>query len=117
MTKKTRPKELRGKARLRAEIVEGARALHRLGAVTDQDLEKTTLRMLGKDAVPKIEPLAPTDIQRLRKKANVSQAVLAAFMNVATHTVSQWESGDRRPTGAALKLLHIIKREGIKALA
>ena len=46
----------------------------------------------------------------------MSQAVLAAFMNVAVSTVSQWERGERRPTGAALKLLHVVKRSGIAPL-
>jgi putative transcriptional regulator len=37
-------------------------------------------------------------------------------MNVAVSTISQWERGERRPTGAALKLLHVVKRNGIDAL-
>ena len=43
------------------------------------------------------------------------QAVMAAFLNVAVSTVSQWERGERHPTGAALKLLHVVKRNGIDA--
>jgi len=31
-------------------------------------------------------------------------------------TVSQWERGERRPSGAALKLLHVVKRGGIGVL-
>ena len=30
--------------------------------------------------------------------------------------MSQWERGERRPTGAALKLLHVVKRNGNEAL-
>jgi transcriptional regulator with XRE-family HTH domain len=41
---------------------------------------------------------------------------LPAFLNVAVNTVSQWERGERHPTGAALKLLHVVKRNGIQAL-
>jgi putative transcriptional regulator len=37
-------------------------------------------------------------------------------MNIATNTVSQWERGERRPTGAALKLLHVVKKSGVEAL-
>jgi hypothetical protein len=44
MTKKNRARrELKGKARLRAEIVEISRTLHKLGAIGSDDLEKTTL--------------------------------------------------------------------------
>lgn len=46
----------------------------------------------------------------------MSQAVLAGFLNVAASTVSQWERGKRRPTGAALKLLNLVKRGGILTL-
>jgi putative transcriptional regulator len=108
--------ELRGKARMRAEIVEAMRALHKVGAMSDDELQKTTMKMLGKDALPKIEALSPAQIVGVRKHTGVSQAVLAAFMNVAVSTVSQWERGERRPTGAALKLLHVVKRSGIDAL-
>jgi len=38
--------KLRGKARIRTEIVDMSRALHKVGAVRDAGLRKTTLRML-----------------------------------------------------------------------
>ncbi|HJZ42270.1 MAG TPA: helix-turn-helix domain-containing protein [Hyphomicrobiaceae bacterium] len=104
------------KARMRSEIVEAMRGLHRIGAVSDADLEKTTLRMLGRAALPKVAELSPSEIAEVRERTGVSQAVLAGFLNVATSTVSQWERGERRPTGAALKLLHVVKRSGIEAL-
>ncbi len=108
--------ELKGKARLRSEIVEAMRGLRKIGAVGDAELEKTTLRMLGRDALPKVDAFSPSEIARLRQRAGVSQAVLAGFLNVAVNTVSQWERGERKPTGAALKLLHVVKRNGIEAL-
>jgi putative transcriptional regulator len=117
MATKVRTKgELRGKARLRSEIVESMRSLHKIGAVSDAELEKTTLRMLGRDALPKVAKLSPADIVKVRAQARVSQAVMAGFLNVAVNTVSQWERGERRPTGAALKLLHVVKRSGIAPL-
>ncbi len=117
MAPKTKPKALPGgKARLRAEIVEAMQGLHRIGAVTDVDLRKTTLRMLGRDALPKIPPLSPAEIVKVREKAGISQAVMAGFLNVAVSTVSQWERGERRPTGAALKLLNVVKSRGIEPL-
>jgi len=117
MSKRTKARgELRGKARLRAEIVEATRGLHKIGAVSDDELKKTTMRMLGRAALPKVEAMTPAEITAVREKAGVSQAVLAAFLNVAVNTVSQWERGERHPTGAALKLLHVVKRNGIQAL-
>ncbi len=117
MTRKMKAKgELKGRARLRSEIVEMTQGLHRLGMVSDGELEQTTLRMLGRDALPKVAPLSPAEIVKVRQRAGVSQAVLAGFLNVGTTTVSQWERGTRRPTGAALKLLHVVKRSGIEPL-
>ena len=107
---------LKGKARMRSEIVDAMRGLNKIGAVSDAELEKTTLRMLGRDALPKVTDLSPSEIAAVRERAGVSQAVLAGFLNVAVNTVSQWERGDRKPTGAALKLLHVVKRSGIEAL-
>jgi hypothetical protein len=48
--------EVRGKSRIRAEIVDISRALHKVGAVTDDELTKTTLKMLGK--LSKVEEAA-----------------------------------------------------------
>ena len=106
--------EVRGKSRIRAEIVDISRALHKVGAVTDDELTKTTLKMLGK--LPKVEEMSPAEIVAVREKARVSQSVMAAFLNVAVSTVSQWERGDRQPSGAALKLLHVVKQRGIEIL-
>jgi putative transcriptional regulator len=107
---------LRGKARLRAEIVEISRGLHKIGAISDAELEQTTLRMLGRDALPKVKPLSPREIAAVRERAGVSQAVLAGFLNVGVTTVSQWERGLRRPTSTALKLLHVVRSKGLEAL-
>jgi putative transcriptional regulator len=110
---KTKP---RAKSRMRSEIVETMRGLHKIGAVSDSDLEKTTLRMLGKDALPKVAPMSPAEIAAVRERTGVSQAVLAGYMNVAVNTVSQWERGERHPTGAALKLLNVVKENGLDVL-
>jgi len=109
-------RELKGKARLRSEIVEAMRGLHKIGAVGDAELGKVTVRMLGRAALPKVANLTPSEIVEVRERVGVSQAVLAGFLNVAVNTVSQWERGERKPTGAALKLLHVVKRSGIEAL-
>src|SRR5271170_7061452 len=100
--------EPRAKTRMRREIVDAMRGLHKVGAVSSDELAKTTLRMLGRDA--------PAEIAALRERTGVSQAVLAGFMNVAVNTVSQWERGERQPTGAALKLLHVVRQSGLDAL-
>lgn len=101
---------------MRAEIVEMSRALYKVGAVSNAELEKTTLRMLGKDALPKVKVLSADEIAAVRERAGVSQAVMAGYLNVAVSTVSQWERGERRPTSTALKLLHVVKNKGLEPL-
>jgi len=104
------------KARMRSEIMDAMRGLHKVGSVSGDELAKTTLRMLGKDALPKVKAMTPAEIAAVRERTGISQAVLAGFMNVAVNTVSQWERGERQPTGAALKLLHVVKQNGLDAL-
>jgi putative transcriptional regulator len=117
LAKRTRRKSgLSDRKRLRHEIVEMTRDQHRLGMVDDAELAQTTLRMLSRDALPKVAPLSPAEIVEVRERAGVSQAVLAGFLNVATQTVSQRERGTRRPTGTALKLLHVVRAKGIETL-
>jgi DNA-binding transcriptional regulator YiaG len=59
-----------------------------------------------------------TPILRIRK-AKMSQSVFAGFLNVTTSTVQKWESpvSGQHPGGAAAKLLQIIEKDGIEALA
>ena len=89
---------------------------HRLGLVSDDELTQVTLRMLGRDALPKTPPMPAGEIVKLRERAGVSQAVFGGFLNVETQTVSMWERGVRRPAGTALKLLHVVKTRGLNAL-
>ena len=115
-TKSNAKGELKGKARIRSEIVEISRGLHKIGAISNADLEKTTLRMLGRDALPKVAALSPSQIVKVREQVGVSQAVLAAYLNVGVSTVSQWERDARRPTSTALKLLQVIRAKGLEVL-
>ena len=52
----------------------------------------------------------------MRERAKMRQAVFARYMNLTVGYVSQLERGTKRPTGAALALLNIIKRKGIEAI-
>jgi putative transcriptional regulator len=57
------------------------------------------------------------DIRRIRKEANASHAVFAAVLNVGKATVAAWKQGRKQPSGAALKLLDLVERKGLAALA
>ena len=64
----------------------------------------------------RVEPMTGGDMQSLRQREGVSQAVLAHHLNVGARLVSDWERGVKRPSGPSLKLLSIIKSKGIAAL-
>lgn len=51
---------------------------------------------------------SPKNIKSIRNKRNYSQGVFAKVLNVSLKTVQAWESGDRNPNHAALRLLEII---------
>jgi putative transcriptional regulator len=67
--------------------------------------------------LPSLKPYAAVGIKRLRLKARVSQAVLAAYLNTSVSTVQKLEIGDKKPSGPALKLFNIVERKGLKGLA
>lgn len=54
--------------------------------------------------------LAGGEIREIRLQLGASQAVFARLLNIPTRTAIAWESGQRHPSGAALKLLHIARR-------
>ncbi|SRR3990167_7736909 len=50
----------------------------------------------------------PKKIKGIRTKWNYSQGIFAKVLNVSLKTVQAWESGDRNPNHAALRLLEIV---------
>lgn len=80
-------------------------------------MDAVTMRRFDALCLPKVGPLNAADIRRIRKDANVSQAVFAAVLNVGTATVASWEQVGKQPSGAALKLLDLVERTGLSALA
>jgi len=61
--------------------------------------------------------LSPEQIRDIRLKEKASQAVFARYLNVTTGLVSQWERGEKHPRGASLKLLTLVARKGLQAVA
>ena len=56
-------------------------------------------------------------IRALRLRENASKAVFARHLNVTAGLVSQWERGEKRPRGASLKLLTLVAKNGLSAVA
>ena len=95
----------------RYEIHDPARGLYDLVLV-----DTKTLRDFDFAQLPPLKPYSPAEIKELRLRTRASQAVFAAYLNTSVSTVRKWEIGDKRPRGAALRLLDIIDRKGLQAL-
>ncbi len=86
--------------------------LARLGLI-----EKRTMRKYDALCLAPVEPFDAAKIKKLRKSQNLSQTVLAAVLNTSPSTVRQWETGAKRPSGPSLKLLNLLARKGLEAVA
>lgn len=95
-----------------ASIHETMEALHEVGAV-----DKQTMREFDDTCLTPVEALTPEEIRELREREHLSQPVFARYLNVSKNLISDWERGSRKPGGPALRLLTIVKKNGIQAIA
>jgi putative transcriptional regulator len=93
-------------------VRETAKGLHAAGV-----MDRVTLREFDRRCLPPVKPLPPKEIKRIRESSRVSQAVFAALLNTSVSTVQKWEIGQKRPTGTALKLLHLVQKRGLEVVA
>jgi putative transcriptional regulator len=92
-------------------IHSSASALLKAGAIS-----KDTMRSFDESCLAVPAPLKPRQIKRLRELNHVSQPVFARYLNTSESTVEKWETGAKRPSGTALKLLEIVKKHGLEVL-
>jgi len=95
-----------------AAVHSSASALYGVGAI-----DKATMRDFDKSCLSPIAAIKPAQIKRLRESENVSQPVFARYLNTSESTVEKWETGAKRPSGMALKLLKIVEKHGLRVLA
>jgi putative transcriptional regulator len=94
-----------------AALHEAAGDLYKAGG-----MDKLTMRQFDLLCLTQVEELSAREIQALREKAGVSQGIFARVLNVKPGLISQWERGERRPSGPSLKLLSLIKAKGFHAV-
>jgi putative transcriptional regulator len=95
-----------------AAIHETMQSLHEVGAI-----DKQTMRRFDHACLTPVRPLAPAKIKAIREREHVSQAVFANYLNVTSGLVSKWERGEKRPSGASLKLLSLVAKKGLATVA
>lgn len=81
------------------------------GAVSEETADKIAMRILGEAGA-----LGQDDVRALRERARMRQAVFARVLNVTPGYIAQIERGAKCATGAALAMLHVIRRKGIEAV-
>lgn len=104
------------KNRFKSDISEAihssAAMLHKVGA-----LDKATMRDFDARHLAVPAAIEPAQIKQLREANNVSQPVFARYLNTSESTVEKWETGAKRPSGMALKLLAVVRKHGLQVLA
>ena len=88
-----------------------------LGLTEAGVMAKQTMRAFDEMCLTPVEDMTPEQIRELRLRERASQAVFARYLNVTTSLVSQWERGEKRPRGASLKLLTLVAKNGLSAVA
>jgi len=104
------PKKYRSEAL--ASIHETMESLYDIGAVN-----KHTMREFDDACLTPIHILSPDEIKSLRLREHISQPVFARYLNVSKNLISDWERGVKKPGGPALRLLVVIQKKGLMAIA
>jgi putative transcriptional regulator len=94
-----------------AAIHASAKALQKVGAI-----DKATMRDFDEASLGATPKFTAREIQKLRQRNHVSQPIFARYLNTSESTVEKWETGAKRPSGMALKLLAIVQKHGLEVL-
>jgi putative transcriptional regulator len=86
--------------------------MYKVGAV-----DKMTMKSFDASCVATPPSLTPEEIKKLRQRLRVSQSVFARYLNTSESTIEKWETGSKQPSGMALKLLSVVQKHGLEALA
>ncbi len=105
----------KARKKFRSNIAEAAHktasGLNRIGLI-----DARRMREFDAACLTTIEPLTGKQILALREREGVSQGVFARVLNVKPKLVSEWERGEKKPSGPSLKLLSIVKARGLEAI-
>ena len=91
------------------EMMEG---LQQSGAV-----DKVTMRQFDQACLTPVPAFTAEEIKAIREQERVSQSVFAHYLNVSTNLISDWERGLKRPGGPALRLLSVVRKNGLSAIS
>lgn len=90
-------------------VHEAAKGLHKAGI-----MDTTTMRKFDAHCLEPTPKMSSAKIQKIRKAVKVSQPVFAKYLNVSPSTVQKWETGEKYPNGASLRLLQLVAHDGLE---
>lgn len=79
-------------------------------------VDAETMHNFDAKCLPPVRNLKPIEIKRIRLREKLSQPVFAVYLNASSSTIKKWESGEKHPTGPALKLLNMVAEKGVQVL-
>ena len=80
-------------------------------------MNKKTMRTFDASCLTPVKPLSPQEIAAIREREEVSQSVFARHLGLSVTLISQWERGEKKPQGSSLKLLTLVKKNGLDFVA
>ncbi len=80
-------------------------------------IDKQTMQGFDETCLTPVQAFTPEEIKNLREQFHVSQSIFANYLNVSKASISQWERGIKKPAGPSLKLLSLVARKGLPAIA
>ena len=97
---------------LKQAIFETAQDMHNAGVISDKKMGR-----YSNLNIPPVHEFKPEELKGLRIKENISQSLLAAYLNISVSAVRKWESGEKKPSGLALRLLNLIEKRGLSVIS
>lgn len=91
-------------------IHSSAKALFKVGAI-----DKVTMRKFDISCIARPD-LSAEEIKLIREQNQLSQPVFANYLRTSESTIQKWETGAKRPSGAAMKLLAVVQKHGLSVL-
>lgn len=95
-----------------ALLIQGTREAlaHKRGRGVDARVTRSKVTVRGVEVVPPPR-YQDVDIQRVRQRLSLSQAVFASLIGASVSTVRAWERGAREPSDMARRLIELADRE------
>jgi putative transcriptional regulator len=100
------------RSKILAAVHETMDDLHKAGFI-----DNTTMKRFDASCLSPVKPLTPNQIKKIRVRENASQTVFARYLNVTPGLISQWERGEKKPSGASLKLITLVAKNGLQFVA